>query len=200
MLQKPDDSGFRRGFKTWCENVSLQHRKDLGLSQTDPIDLWNLAKKQGVIVWKANEVPGIDKDTLYVLTKEDPESWSALTLMEHGKRLIILNPASVPSRMNSDLAHELSHLIIGHDGTRIDITPDNLLMLHNYGKQHESEATWLAGCLLLPRSALLHIRRISMSIEETCRIYGISKDMLLFRINVTGVDRQLRSKERTIKK
>lgn len=191
MIQKPDDSAFRRGFKTWCENVSLQYRKEMGLSPSDPIDLRQLAARQDVIIWRADEIPEIDENTLHILTKEDPDSWSAFTLLDHGRKLIILNPANSLARTNSDLAHELSHLIIGHDGIRVDITPDNLLMLHNYGRQQESEADWLAGCLLLPRPAVLHIRRVGLDDAKARSVYGVSESMLTFRVNVTGVDRQL---------
>lgn len=181
---------FRRGFKSWCENVALQVRKEMGLSQNASIDPRRLAETLNVVIWKADEVPEINHYTLRVLTEEDPESWSALTLLSGEKRLIILNPVNSPARQNSDLSHELSHLIIGHEGGRIDITPDNLLILHNYGKQQESEANWLAGCLLLPRPALLHIRKTGLDDKAAMKTYGVSQEMFTYRIRVTGVDWQ----------
>lgn len=163
----------------------------MGFSQNAPIDPRHLAENLNVVIWKADEVPEINPDTLRILTEEDPESWSALTLLSGEKRLIILNPVNSPARQNSDLSHELSHLIIGHEGGRIDITPDNLLILHNYAKQQESEANWLAGCLLLPRPALLHIRKTSLDDKAAMKTYGVSQEMFSYRINVTGVDWQM---------
>jgi len=191
MSKKTNGSNFKRGFKSWCENVSLQHRKEMSLQPIDPINPRALAEKLGVIVWKADEVPGIGQKTLDVLTKDDPESWSAMTLCGDGKNIIVLNPMNSPGRMNSDLTHELSHIIIGHEAARIDVTPDNMLMLQNYDKGQEEEADWLAGCLLLPRLALLHIRKKGLDKSDVKKIYGVSAPMLDYRLRMTGVDKQL---------
>lgn len=185
------DPRFARGFKTWCENVSLQHRKEMNLQAFDPIDAWALAKKLDVIVLKVQEVPGIGRETLDVLIKEDPGSWSAVTLCYAGINLIVLNPMSLKGRMNSDLAHELAHLLICHEPARIDVTPDQMLMLQNFDRRQEAEADWLAGCLLLPRAALMHIRKRGMDKTDAMRIYGVSSPMFDYRTNITGVDRQL---------
>jgi IrrE N-terminal-like domain len=66
------------------------------------------------------------------------------------------------------------------------------LALRTYNEEQEQEADWLAGCLLLPRDALLAIRRRRLSDEEICSEYGVSPAMLRFRLNITGVDVQLR--------
>lgn len=200
MIEKKikQQSRFPRGFRTWCENVSLQYRKEMNLEPVDPIDAWALAKKLNVTVLRAQEVPGIARETLDVLIKEDPESWSAATLCFGGAYMIILNPMNSIGRTNSDLTHELAHILIGHDAARIDITPDHMLMLQNYDMQQEAEADWLAGCLLLPRTALLHLRKKGMEKTDAIRIYGVSRAMFDYRIGTTGVDRQI-SRMRTIK-
>lgn len=55
--------------------------------------------------------------------------------------------------------HELARLIVGHRPGRVDITEDGALLLNKYDKQQEDEANWLAGCLLLPRPALLWMKK-----------------------------------------
>lgn len=193
MIKKKDkqESRFPRGFKTWCENVSLQYRKEMGLEPVGPIDTWALAKKLNVTVLKAQEVPGIARETLDVLIKDDPKSWSAATLCYSGAYMIVLNPMNSIGRTNSDLAHELAHILIGHDAARIDITPDHMLMLQNYDRGQEAEADWLAGCLLLPRAALLHIRKKGMEKADAVRVYGVSPEMFDYRMGITGVNRQI---------
>lgn len=183
---------YDRGFKTWCENVALSHRKGLGLEPVDPLDPMALAERLGIHVWRVNEVPGLDPATLKTLTEDDPDSWSAVTVSAEGKTLVVLNPSHSHARTASNLAHELSHIVIGHDAGRIDITPDNQLMLRTYDKKQELEADWLAGCLLLPRTALMHIRRMGMDKATVRKLYGASDDMQEFRIRMTGVDKQLR--------
>lgn len=183
---------FERGFKTWCENVAAQYRVEMGLQPADPLDPWALAAKLGILIWNVNEVPDFDKASLTVLTRDDPDSWSAVTVSAAGKDLIILNPTHSRARTASNLAHELSHVVVGHNAGRIDITPDNLLMLRTYDKKQEAEADWLAGCLLLPRPALLHIRRAGLDKATVRKVYGASDAMFEYRTRITGVDKQLR--------
>lgn len=93
--------------------------------------------------------------------------------------------------------HELAHLIIGHKPARLDLTLDGLMILSSYDKQNEDEANWLAAALLLPRDALLLIRRRGMTNDEAAIAFGCSVQMLQFRINTTGVDVQLRRARKT---
>jgi Zn-dependent peptidase ImmA (M78 family) len=72
------------------------------------------------------------------------------------------------------------------------MSPNSGLALRTYNEDQEQEADWLAGCLLLPRDALLTIRRRRLSDEEACAQYGVSSPMLRFRFNITGVDVQLK--------
>jgi Zn-dependent peptidase ImmA (M78 family) len=88
--------------------------------------------------------------------------------------------------------HELAHLVIGHRPGRIDITEDGTLMLQTYDRQQEDEANWLAGCLLLPRPALMFIEQQGLEANSAARVYGVSTQMLQYRRQVTGVQYQMR--------
>jgi Zn-dependent peptidase ImmA (M78 family) len=83
--------------------------------------------------------------------------------------------------------HELSHIIIGHSPTRIDISDNGLLILHTFDRTQEEEAKWLCGCLLLPRPALLLIRRLGLDAKTAAKKYGTSEQMVAFRLNVLGL-------------
>lgn len=178
---------YARGFKSWCERVSLQQRMELGLKPADPLDPMALARHLEVAVWTAEQVPGLDVACLNVLVEKDPDSWSAITLCTGVKDLIIVNPAHGGGRRASDIMHELAHILIGHDPARVDVTEDGLLILSSYDKQQEEEAKWLSGCLLLPREALLLIRRQMMDPETAAREYGVSGQMLTFRQRVLNL-------------
>ena len=94
--------------------------------------------------------------------------------------------------------HELAHVIIGHTPSRVDVTEDGALILNTYDRQQEDEANWLAGSLLLPRDALMWIRKQGLDPPAAAREYGVSAQMLQYRLNVTGVDYQLgRGRTRT---
>lgn len=151
-----------------------------------------LAKHLGVAVHTVEEVPGLSSDCVRILLQEDADSWSAVTLYANGKSVIILNSSHAQTRLASDLVHEIAHILIGHSPSRVDLTEDGSLMLSTYSRQQEDEANWLAGCLLLPREALVLIRRQRLDLAVAARKYGTSMDMLRYRINVTGVDYQFR--------
>jgi Zn-dependent peptidase ImmA (M78 family) len=96
--------------------------------------------------------------------------------------------------------HELAHIIIGHNPGRIDVTEDGSLILNTYERQQEDEANWLAGSLLLPREALLWIKRQGLDLGTAARQYGVSVTMLQYRLNVTGVEHQSRRASGFIRK
>jgi hypothetical protein len=182
---------FERGFKSWCETVAAQRRRDLGLRSDAPLDPIQVAASLGVEVHTADEVPGLDRESRSVLSG-DSDGWSAVTITDGVKHVIILNSAHSVGRSASDLMHELSHIIIGHSPGRVDITEDGSLILNTYDKAQEQQANWLAGCLLLPREALLWILREGLSREAAAQRYGVSVQMLEYRLNVTAVRLQIR--------
>ena len=186
-------STFERGFKAWCERYSTDIRRTLGAGPEAPLDTRALAQQLGVRVWFPHDVPGLDSDTLAILLRNDgktPSCWSAVTIVLGKKIVVILNSSHSAARQASDLTHELAHRIRGHVAQEIDVTDEGVMLLKSYEKVLEDEADWLSGCLLLPREALLHIRRQGLSDEEAASRYGVSLRMLSYRVARTGVARQ----------
>jgi hypothetical protein len=184
---------FERGFKTWCEKYSTNKRAELGLARNAPLDAFKLAKNLGVTVWTPHDVPGLSKESLSILLRNDgktPSCWSAVTLVVNHRILVILNSSHSPARQSSDLTHELAHHIRGHKAQEVAVTPDGLMMLKSYDKIYEEEADWLSGCLLLPREALVDIKRRGLSHAEAAEEFGVSVRMLSYRMARTGVNRQ----------
>jgi Zn-dependent peptidase ImmA (M78 family) len=182
---------FQRGFKASCENIARLQRRQLNLAPADPLNPRELANRLGVVVHTVEEVPDLSSDCIRTLLHEDADSWSAVTISANGRSVIIINSSHAKSRLASDLVHEIAHILIGHSPSRIDLTEDGSLMLSTYSRQQEDEANWLAGCLLLPREALILIRKERLDLSVAARKYGTSLAMLNYRINVTGVDYQL---------
>lgn len=89
--------------------------------------------------------------------------------------------------------HELAHRIRNHEPEQMSISSEGLMLLKAYDKEQEEEADWLAGVLLLPRDALVHVKRQGMTDEEVITNYGVSKRMYTYRVSMTGVSRQFRS-------
>lgn len=63
--------------------------------------------------------------------------------------------------------------------------------LRNLDVEQENEAEWLGSCLQLPRPALIYSLKRSMTIEQIAEYYNCSNDMVQYRINITGVKKQL---------
>lgn len=183
---------FRRGFKTWAEETALRVRHKLGLPPVAPIDLDQLARLLSVAVLGPDDVRDLPEGAKQRLMKEYSDNWSAITVSNGRHHLIVVNTGHAVTRRNSDLAHELAHLILGHEPSIMFLSPASGTALRTHNKEQEDEANWLAGCLLLPRDALLSIRRRELTDGAACKEYSISPAMLRFRLNASGVDIQLR--------
>lgn len=187
---------MKRGFKTWCEKQSDEYRKDLGLMATDPMDPRALAEFLGVRIRYPAEIPGVPQSALDQLLLQDPKSWSAITLCLDGiGELIILNSSHSPARQCSSTMHELAHLLIGHTAARADVSEDGCMLLNSYDREQEDEANWFAGALLVPRCAALAIVASKADRNAAASSYGVSSELLEWRLNATGAKQQMQRRQ-----
>ena len=184
---------FERGFKAWCERFAAAKREELGLKPSAPLDAFELAKNLGIRVWNPKDVPGISPNQLAVLLRNDGKTascWSAVTLVVGTKVLVILNSSHSSGRQASDLMHELAHRIRGHQTHEMEVSAAGMMLLRSYDKLQEEEADWLSACLLLPREALVLIKRQALDLQDAADLFGVSKQMLSYRLATSGVNRQ----------
>ena len=184
---------FERGYKSWCEKYAVDARAALGVAAWAPLDMRELAVHLGVRIWTPEDVPDLSREAIDVLLRNDGETqscWSAVTLVVGRTALVVLNSSHSSARQASDLAHELAHRIRGHAASDVSVSDEGLLLLSSYPRELEEEADWLGACLLLPREALLHIKKSGWTSEDAQALYGVSKSMLNYRIAKTGVARQ----------
>jgi Zn-dependent peptidase ImmA (M78 family) len=187
---------FRRGFKTWAERASLRVRLKLKLAENSPLDPFGLAELLGIVVVTPSDLADLDANVCRRLINDYRDCWSAITVTDGRGHLIVTNPAHAKTRVHSSLAHEIAHVILDHEPSMMFMSPKSGMALRTHNEEQEQEANWLAGCLLLPREALMSIRRKGTSDEDACLEYGVSSAMLRFRLNVTGVNVQLRRARR----
>lgn len=184
---------FERGFKAWCERYAIEKRTELGLKPADPLDPFKLAENLHIRVWTPHDVPGLDTKTITTLLRNDgktPSCWSAVTLVVGRCVVVILNSSHSTPRQASDLTHELAHRIRNHTAQDIEVSVEGLMLLKSYDKLQEEEADWLSGCLLLPREALISIKRKNIQLADAASTFGVSQRMLNYRLATTGVNRQ----------
>lgn len=182
---------LRRGFKTWCENASSGYRRDLGLPRLSPLDPRVLAQHLGVEVLTPTVIPGVDERSIAHLLETEPDAWSGVTLKIDVETVVIMNPTQPPGRYNNTLAHELAHIILRHEASRAFVLGPGLLILSVYNLEHELEADYFAGALLVPRDALLQTMSVGMQPTQLQAHFGVSGELLQMRRNLTGVDKQL---------
>ena len=183
---------FRRGFKTSSEETSLKIRRKLELAPTAPVVPEAIAQVLGIPILKPGQLNELPNDVRQRLQQDHSDAWSAITVSDGKNHLIVLNPTHAPTRTNSSLAHEIAHVLLSHEPSIMFVMPQSDIVLRTHNKEQEDEANWLAGCILLPRDALLRVRRIGLTDDQICVEYGVSPAMLRFRINATGVDAQVR--------
>jgi Zn-dependent peptidase ImmA (M78 family) len=181
---------FERGFKTWAERTSLTLRQELGLRPHDPMMPNPLAIYLGVRLITPESIPNLPADVRNQLLVHDPEGWSAVSAYLGEIAMVIFNPRHSRGRQASDIMHELAHLILNHQPATIIMSQDGDMAMRTYNERQENEANWLAGCLLLPRDALLLCKRLKLPSKEASTRYGVSETLFTFRMRITGVDRQ----------
>jgi len=183
---------FRRGFKTWSEETAGRVRQALRIAPDAPLNPALLAELLKTPVLSPEQFPDLSSEVVERLVSVHRGEWSAITVTEGLHRLIVLNSAHSSTRQNSSLAHEIAHVILNHEPSLMFLAPGSGVNLRTHNKDQEEEAGWLSSCLLLPRAALLSIRRKRLTDEQACSEYIVSREMLRYRLNATGVDLQMR--------
>lgn len=100
-------------------------------------------------------------------------------------RVILYNDSNTAARQNSDIAHELAHGLLLHEPRQAIVNG-----CRAYDKAEEDEASWLAGCLLVPRQAAVRIAKSGQPESDAADEYGVSTEMLSWRLNAIGARRQ----------
>jgi Zn-dependent peptidase ImmA (M78 family) len=174
----------RRGFKSEAERLAADVRQRIGCAEDDLPELETVAESLGMRMLPADEL--VDRSRLAELAEIQPDSFSAATFrLPSGERVVVYNPLHEPGRTRSNQAHELAHVILGHDVRTIERV-GNLKFL-TCDVQQEEEADWLGGCLLLPRGLLLKAATKGMNAEEVAARFRTSVPMARFRLNASGV-------------
>lgn len=171
---------FPRGFKQGCEQTVVELRRELELADTEPINMDQLAKHLCISMtslgsWLLeSEYPGHDQHVAEVYDKV-----SALTFFEGRRRHFVYNERHKHPRHRSNLAHEFAHALLQHppEGEEGCVARD---------KAHEAEAGWLSGVLMLPDFQAILIARTSMPLEVAMEQFELSREMLVYRLRITG--------------
>ena len=183
---------MRRGFKSWCERATAEYRRTLGVPLDAALDPRALAALLGVRVTTPAALPTLSSASRKQLVEIDAESWSAVTVSQGDAKLIVLNSGHSQARQASSLAHELAHIILNHTSDQVQLSREGFLLRTTFDKEQEQEADWFGGCLLVPREGLLRASWRNRSAAALAAHFGVSENLITWRLRMTGVPRQLR--------
>ena len=181
-----------RGFKTKAKRESLEIRKGLGVNYNDPLDCFKLVDSLDIPAYPVEKLGEFGLSTELIDTicySKGKQQFSATTISVPLGHLIFYNQAHTFKRTNSSLAHEVSHIILGHEFSSI---LDMKMVSREFDKDKEDEANWMAGCLLLPEDGLIWALKRKMSIQSIADHFNISKQMTLWRYNSTGMYQRMK--------
>lgn len=173
--------GFRRGFKTEANSLALGVRGELGLGPLEPLDPFHLARHLEIPVLGLSDMVA-DAPCVAHLLHVEPEVFSAVTVFRGHQRTIVHNDGHASVRQHSNVCHELAHGILLHP-------PTPALDDHgcrDWNDDIEDEASWLSGVLLVSEAATLEVARGTWTKPEAAVFFGVSTQLLQYRMNMTG--------------
>ena len=198
MSRKPK---LRRGFIGEAEALAKSHREALGLTVKQACPARRLARRLGLsVVSTAAIAPalstalsaayadylGCPPDEAVAALQRDGEGFFAFYAEVGGHKMVFYNPACDPTRQESDLMHEIAHVICGHEGQAITFGDDFALREHN--PIHEEEAGKLGSILQIPEDGLFWHLVDGRTDCEIAAIYGASPRMVQWRRATSGAE------------
>lgn len=179
---------LRHGFKADAERMAESVRAELVLEPSQPLDGLALAEHLGIEVITLRELRRYGARAESIRRLIAPEAgFSATTVCAGTRRLIVYNPREPRGRRANSLAHELSHVLLEHE-------PKPALGAggcRHWARREEAEADWLGAALLVPREGALHWLERDGDLELGAEHFGVSIELFRWRVNHTGVIRQL---------
>jgi Zn-dependent peptidase ImmA (M78 family) len=149
----------------------------------------DLAEHLNIEIRSADEL--VDRAELEELDQLQPGAFSAATFhLPGGRTVTVYNPCNDNGRTNSDIAHEIAHILLNHEVRELQQIGGHTFFTCN--PEQEEEANWLAGCLLLPRALLLREAYAGSDPATVAQKHHVSLPMARFRLNASGVLLQAR--------
>lgn len=172
--------GLPHGFKADADRIAVGLRRQMHIPKHAPIDVGALAEQLGISVVPLSFFAEVRPGSVEQLVKTDVSAFSASLLLIGKVRVILVNDGHSLPRRNSNVAHEIAHALLGHPPQPFDHVNG-----HDFDQEVEAEANCLAGHILIPNAAALHIVRSGRE-ENACEWYGVSDQMLQWRLGASG--------------
>ncbi|WP_182888024.1 ImmA/IrrE family metallo-endopeptidase [Microbispora sp. H10885] len=182
---------LRTGFHSEANAIVTSVRAELQLGNFDPLDPWKLAAFLEIEIQKLSDIARVEPAVLCLL-EEDDKALSAATVFNGSERRIVVNDAHGLPRQCSSICHELAHGLLLHT----PVVAFNASGCRHWNQEMEDEADCLGGKLLLTDQAARGLVMRNVPADAAQRRYGISPEMLQYRLNMSGAQKLRRSRTR----
>ncbi|GAB4043002.1 ImmA/IrrE family metallo-endopeptidase [Spirosoma litoris] len=167
-------------FRQRCEEIATLQRHELGLYAFTPLTAQVLAQKLQVHIYPIDKLPGVEPEMVAnALARPD---WSA-AIIQQNPVVVMYKPTNSLARQQSDLMHELAHVLLHHPLGSLDNVTGKFL----FSPIHEAEATYLGGCLLLPKRAVEWAAIKQFTVEQVMNHFGVSQKIVTWRCQINNV-------------
>lgn len=161
------------------EAIATNQRSQLSCKAFERLPASVLAQYFQATIFTAETVPNAEPEQVKILC--DSDNWSA-GIISKNPLWIVHNSRHAPTRQQSNLMHELAHVILKHKMVGYDPKTG----LPQRRQQDEDEAVYLGGCLQIPKRGFLWAVQKKMTIAQTALHFNASEEMVKFRMNITG--------------
>jgi hypothetical protein len=181
-------------FVPWPDNRFVRHleraghrlRERMSLRPFDALDPVQLIATYDNMVL-ANLLDLFRDDPGLRVLQEHRRAWSAIAYREKpGPWLLMANPWHAETRTRASLMEEVSHIVLDHRPTRLSPCELTGLPKREYTPSKEKEAYGVAGAALVPFNGIVPLLRAGESVDAIADRYGVSVELAMMRINVTG--------------
>ncbi|MEI5097813.1 ImmA/IrrE family metallo-endopeptidase [Streptomyces sp. PmtG] len=136
---------MRRGFKSEAERLAERVRATIGLRPDVSPDIFQLADHLRVEVIDAQDLIGME--SLQELELLQPGAFSAATFhLPGGRTVAVYNPCNELARTKSDIAHELAHVLLGHEVREVQQIGGHAFFTCNPESRRRKRTGWPAAC------------------------------------------------------
>jgi Zn-dependent peptidase ImmA (M78 family) len=162
--------------------IARQVRAALGLQPWDPVNPLDIARLRGMMVCPLSSFRETHGAQVARLLREDSSAFSALTVYDGSRSLIVFNDGHSPARQNANISHEVSHDALEHVARPVF----DIRGCRDVDQDAEDEADWLGPALLVSEEAALRVAREGIQLVVAAELYGVSEQVMRFRLNVTA--------------
>lgn len=177
---------MKRGFKSKAEKLAVEYRNFMKIHPCAKLCAFQLANHLNI------EVKTISSFSVSIA---DPSvfnrEFSACNIKNsQGNFIIIYNSNHDPKRQQSDIMHEICHIICKHEvsyDTNYTL-PTGLRILN---PEHEEEANCMCYTFLLPKPAIFWAIKRNMTAAAISEHFQVSESLVNFRLGITGLSKRL---------